>query len=162
MMAGNVPELLFAIRTPLLSTTPDDMLDNAGATTDDETTVPGSVNTMLEPALNVPAVTVTVSTPPATPAAAAGEPDPAEVKATVFADKLCGALPPRVIRNELPVGMVASGVNETVMVTELAFFATLLSVMVGAFVPNTPLTIATILPVLLDSIIVLVLLTNAD
>ena len=125
-------------------------------------TLPGSVNTMLEPALNVPAVTVTVSTPPATPAAAAGEPDPAEVKATVFADKLCGALPPRVIKNVLPVGMVASGVNETVMVTELAFFATLLSVMVGAFVPSTPLTIATRLPVLLDSIIVLPPLTNAD
>ena len=117
---------------------------------------------MKEPLLKEPAVTATVRTPPATAAVAAGEPVPADVNTTVFADKLCGALPPSVMRRALPVGIGASGVKETVMVTELALLATLLSVMVGAFVPSDPLTIATIEPVELDSMTVLLLVRNAD
>ena len=113
--------------------------------------MPGNVNTISEPALNAPPDIVTVSTPPATPAVALGEPVPGDVNATVFADKLCGALPPRVMRRVLPVGTTAAGVNDTVMVTEPVFFATLLSVMVGALEPRDPLTMATQVPPLFDS-----------
>ena len=120
------------------------------------------MNTIGEPPLNAPEVTVTVSTPPATAAEAAGEPVPADVKVTVFADKLCGALPPRVMSKVLPVGMVASGVNETVIETELALLATLLSEIVGALAPSDPFTIATMEPSVLDSIKLLPLVNNAD
>ena len=95
----------------------------------------------------MPPVSITVSTPPATLAVAVGEPAPADVNTTVFADKLCGALPPRVMRTALPVGTASAGVSDTVIVTALVPLATLLSVMDGALAPRDPLTIATIVPV---------------
>ena len=101
---------------------------------------------MAEPPLSEPPVIVTDSTPPVTPAAAAGDPVPADVNATVLADRLCGALPPRVMRIVLPVGMVSAGVNDIVIVTEPVFLAKLLSVMAGALLPSDPLTMATIVP----------------
>ena len=109
-------------------------------------TVPGRVSAMAEPPLSEPPVIVTDSTPPVTPAAAVGDPVPADVNATVLADRLCGALPPRVMRIVLPVGMVSAGVNDIVIVTEPAFLAKLFSVMAGALLPSDPLTMATIVP----------------
>ena len=125
-------------------------------------TVPGRVSTMTEPPLSEPPVIVTDSTPPVTPAAAAGDPVPADVNATVLADRLCGALPPRVMRIVLPVGMVSAGVNDIVIVTEPAFLAKLFSVMAGALLPSDPLTMATQLPKLDDSSTALLLVTMAD
>ena len=92
---------------------------------------------------------MTVSTAPATPAVAVGEPVPGDVNATVLADRLCGALPPGVMRTALPVGTAAAGVSETVIVTALVSLATLLREMDGAFVPRDPLTMATMVPVAL-------------
>ena len=102
----------------------------------------------------MPPVSVTVSTPPATLAVAVGEPAPADVNTTVFADKLCGALPPRVMRTALPVGTASAGVSDTVIVTALVPLATLLSVMDGAFAPRDPLIIATHVPLLVASSVV--------
>ncbi len=106
---------------------------------------------MAEPPLSEPPVIVTDSTPPVTPAAAVGDPVPADVNATVLADRLCGALPPRVMRIVLPVGMVSAGVNAIVIVTEPVFLARLLSVMAGALLPSDPLTMATQVPLDDDS-----------
>ena len=117
---------------------------------------------MAEPPLSEPPVIVTDSTPPVTPAAAAGDPVPADVNATVLADRLCGALPPRVMRIVLPVGMVSAGVKDIVIVTEPVFFAKLLNVMAGALLPSDPLTMATQLPKLDDSSTALLLVTMAD
>ena len=117
---------------------------------------------MAEPPLSEPPVIVTDTTPPVTPAAAVGDPVPADVNATVLADRLCGALPPRVMRIVLPVGMVSAGVNDIVIVTEPVFLAKLLSVMAGALLPRDPLTMATQLPKLDDSSTALLLVTKAD
>ena len=99
----------------------------------------------------MPPVSVTVSTAPATPAVAVGEPVPGVVNTTVLADRLCGALPPSVMITALPVGTAVAGVSETVIVTALVSLATLLKEMDGAFVPRDPLTMATHVPLLVDS-----------
>ena len=99
----------------------------------------------------MPPVSVTVSTAPATPAVAVGEPVPGVVNTIVLADRLCGALPPSVMITELPVGTAVAGVSETVIVTALVSLATLLKEIDGAFVPRDPLTMATHVPLLVDS-----------
>ena len=101
---------------------------------------PGMVNVIAWPPVNVPAVNETVKTNGPVPDSAAVPDAPAAgaVNATAAVPEFARAKPaPLSVMTILPLAATSvTGVSVTLMVTSVAPFATLLSVMAGALAPR--------------------------
>ena len=94
------------------------------------------VNVRTTPTVNVPAVIVTVNTPPAEIVAVPAPPAPPAMKVRVLGVKT-DSPDPLSVMTMLPVGGIkVVGVRDTVMTTPVAPLTALLRVMAGWFVPR--------------------------
>ena len=112
---------------------------------------PGMVNVIVWPEVKVPAVNETIKTKGPAPLSAAVPAPPAPaVKVRVPAPVSARPAPVSVIKSLPLLGTVVTGVSLTLMVTDVAPLATLLSVMAGCELPrDVPSRMAEYVPVML-------------